>query len=245
MSGCAARVPALPTGTGEPIADAQALFDTLTAPCRDVRTLTADIALSGRTTAGRLRGRVQVGFRAPDSLRLEGLPPFGAPIFVLAAGVSEPVLLLPRDDRVHTGTPTRALVEAVSGLALDAAAMRAVVAGCVTTETRVTTATRYRGQQDVVRAADGTTLLAREGRIVVGIRDALRIDYVTFVGTFPSQVRITSATGAAPIDATLRIRDIETNRELDDSAFQVAIPAEARPISLDELRRLGPLGEAP
>lgn len=242
---CAARVPSLPTGPGDAIADAQRVLDTLTASCGAVRTLTADLALSGRTGAGRLRGRVQAGFRAPDAMRLEGLPPFGSPVFVLAAGAGETTLLLPRDDRVHTGTPARELVEALSGLALDAAALRAMLTGCVTTQGAARDGARYSDRRIVLHTADGATLLARDGRIMGGVRDGLRVDYQAFAGTFPSVVRVTSAGGGSSIDVTMRVSALETNRELDDAAFRVIVPPEARPLSLDEVRRLGPLGGAP
>jgi hypothetical protein len=243
--GCAARMPSWPTGPPQPVADAQSVLDTLTAACRAVRTLTADLALSGHSGTGRLRGRVQAGFRAPDDMRLEGLAPFGPPVFVLASTAAATTLLLPRDDRVHTGTPARQLVEALSGLALDGAALRAVLTGCVSTQTTALDAMRFTDGRMIVRAADDATLLAQDGRIVGGNRDGLRVDYQAFVGDFPSVLRVTSAGGGGTIDATIRLSSIETNRELGDEAFQVAVSVEAQPLTLEQVRRLGPLGGAP
>lgn len=244
-AGCAARVPVWPTGPAQPVADAQRVLDSLTVACRAVRTLTADLALSGRSGAGRLRGRVQAGFRAPDDMRLEGLAPFGPPVFVLASTAAATTLLLPRDDRVHTGTPARALVEALSGLAFDGAALRAVLTGCVSTQTTALDAVQFADGRLLVRAADNATLLARDGRIVGGSRDGLRVDYEAFIGDFPSVLRVTSAGGRGAIDASIRVSGIETNRELADEAFQVAVPAEAQPLTLEQVTRLGPLGGAP
>ncbi len=177
-------------------------------------------------------------------MRLEGQPPFGPPVFVLASSASGTTLLLPREDRVHTGTPARQLVEALSGLAFDGAALRAVLTGCVTTENTALDALRYADGRVVVRAADEATLLVRDGRVVGGSRDGLRVDYEAFVGDFPSVLRVTSAAGGGTIDATMRVSGIETNRELGDEAFQVAVPVEAQPLTLEQVRRLGPLGGA-
>lgn len=242
--GCAARLPALPTGPGEPLPDAQAQLDTLTKACRGVRTLTADLALSGRTQGGRVRGRLQAGFRAPDAMRLEGLPPFGPPVFILASLGTETTLLLPREDRFHSGTPARQLVEAMSGLALDAAALQSLVTGCVTLDARARDAARFSGGRVTVHTSDGTLLVARDGRVIGGVREGLRVDYTAFVGEFPSVVRVTSE-GGGTIDLTLRVTGIETNRELGDDAFRVRVPEGARAMALDEVRRLGPLGDRP
>ena len=46
--------------------------------------MTADLRLSGRIDGERVRGTLQVGVTR-DAMRLEGLAPFGAPVFVLAA----------------------------------------------------------------------------------------------------------------------------------------------------------------
>lgn len=243
-AGCAARMPSWPTGPAQPVADAQRVLDSLTVACRAVRTLTADLALSGRSGAGRLRGRVQAGFRAPDDMRLEGVPPFGPPVFVLASTSAATTLLLPRDDRVHTGTPARQLVEALSGLAFDGAALRAVLTGCVSTQTTAIDAVRFPDGRLIVRAADAAMLLVRDGRIIGGNRDGLRVDYEAFVGDFPSMLRVTSAAGGGTIDAAIRVSSIETNREIGDEAFQVVVPDEAQPLTLEQVRRLGPLGGA-
>jgi hypothetical protein len=43
-------------------------------------------------------------------------------------------------------------------------------------------------------------------------------------------------------DLTLRLSDVETNVTLDPRTFEVDLPAHPIPMTLDELRRAGPLG---
>jgi outer membrane lipoprotein-sorting protein len=48
--------------------------------------------------------------------------------------------------------------------------------------------------------------------------------------------------GRATADLTLRLSDVDINTTLDPKTFDVDLPARAVPITLDELRRAGPLG---
>src|SRR5687767_3361512 len=84
-SGCAARRIPIPTDPGSPLPDFAQVHAQLSAACSGVRTMTAELSLSGRAGSQTLRGRVVAGFERPDSMRLEGLAPFGAPVFILAA----------------------------------------------------------------------------------------------------------------------------------------------------------------
>ena len=53
-----------------------------------------------------------------------------------------------------------------------------------------------------------------------------------------------TATGpnANGTDLTLRLSQLEINMPLDAAVFEVEVPADATPLTLDELRRAGPLG---
>ena len=68
--------------------------------CRAIRTLTAEVAVSGSAGGHRLRGRLSVGVAAPASVRLEAVAPFGAPLFFFVATDNDATLLLSQDDRV-------------------------------------------------------------------------------------------------------------------------------------------------
>ena len=116
---CAAPRLRLPEGSGRPLADISPVLAEATAACSAVRSLTAEIALSGRAGAQRIRGRVIAGLDRGGNLRLEAPAPFGAPVFVLVARDGAATLLLPRERRVLEGEPPAAVVEALTGLALD------------------------------------------------------------------------------------------------------------------------------
>jgi len=44
------------------------------------------------------------------------------------------------------------------------------------------------------------------------------------------------------VDLTVGLSQIETNKDLEDAAFNVNVPSDAEAITLDELRESGPLG---
>ena len=60
----------------------------------------------------------------------------------------------------------------------------------------------------------------------------------------PSTVRIRAiqGTAAGSADLTLRLSQVDINVPLDPRAFEAEIPADAAPLTLEELRRAGPLG---
>src|SRR6476646_11200910 len=103
----------------------------LSAACAGVRTLTAEIALSGRAGRQKLRGRVIAGFARPASMRLEGVAPFGPPGFILVSRGGDATLLLPREERVVTGASPEDVLGALTGVALAPADLHAVLTGCV------------------------------------------------------------------------------------------------------------------
>ena len=80
LSACAARTPPRPVGA--PAADPTAIdaFTKATAACRGFRSLTGELALSGRAAGERIRGRVIAGLESGGSVRLEGVAPFGPPV---------------------------------------------------------------------------------------------------------------------------------------------------------------------
>jgi hypothetical protein len=70
------------------------------------------------------------------------------------------------------------------------------------------------------------------------------VRYTDFAGARPSTIRLRTSSGS-PQDATdlmIRLSQVDINQTLGDEAFQVEIPADAKPLTLEELRRSGPLG---
>ena len=244
-SGCAASRFEAPAGPGAPLADAAAAWQQASASCAGVRTLTAELGLSGRAAGTRLRGRIQAGFESPGRIRLEGVAPFGQPIFILAADASRATLLLPRDERVVTAGSAAEILEALAGVRLEADTLRAVLAGCVMTGTPSSGA-EY---GDVARFtfADGEVFARRTSggwRIVAGYAPPFLVEYLGEAGTWPRRVRISrDLAGRNGVELTIDVSQLETNTQLPAAAFTIDIPPGAAPMTIDELRQAGPLGD--
>jgi len=237
----------LPSGTGQPRADYEPIFGAATASCRDVRTLTADLSLSGSAGRQRLRGHVIAGF-APGALRLEGVAPFGGPVFILVAENGQGTLLLPRDHRVLQSAPPADILDALAGVALSPDDLLAALTGCVKAGAAPIAARAYGTDWIVVDLKDGgRAILHRTGadwQLVAGLFGGLEIDYGSRLGGLPQMVRIHSADpGQAPrVAIELRLQSFDINAAIARDAFSVAVPPGTSPITLDELRRAGPLG---
>jgi hypothetical protein len=81
-------------------------------------------------------------------------------------------------------------------------------------------------------------------RLVASVRPPLEVRYADFVSGRPTTVRLRRASAAADtaVDLTLRLSQVDLNIPLGAEVFQVEIPEDATPLTLDELRRAGPLG---
>lgn len=236
--------PSLPTGAGTPFPGFDSAYQQATLECAGVRTITAELALSGKAGDTRLRGRINAGFSAPDDMVLEGLAPFGKPAFVLAARGADATLVLPRDERVLRGATPSAIVEALAGVALTPAELRTAVSGCGLSVSSAPAAGRSYGSESAAAdSAVGTLYLRRvEGRwrLSAVVRDGLTIQYADFSAGRASTVFLRTAVA----DLALRLSQTEINVPLDPRVFDIDVPANAVPLTIEELRRAGPLGDA-
>lgn len=254
---CTAPLMKLPAGPGAPIsaADAAAL---LADACRGVRALTAEIGVGGSAGGRRMRGRLLAGVAAPDSARLEAVAPFGQPIFIFTAVGDKATLLLPRDGRVLKEAPPGEVLDAVAGVPLDAADLFTILSGCVPAGSVVeSVALGDLWRKVVVRS--GRSLYdaylhrgsaTQPWRLVAIVRDSesdvsLNVEYRDNRDNRPRSIRLSGggsqSEGSVPFDITLTLSQVETNMTLDSQAFTIQIPADADPITLEELRRSGPL----
>lgn len=244
---CAPKKPVLPTGAGTPTQEFQAPFEQATADCGQVKTLTAALNLSGRAGRTKLRGRIDAGFAAPSDIRLEGVAPFGKPVFVLVSRQERATLVLPRDERVLRDAPAASIVEALAGVPLGPAELRSIVAGCGLAMTSPGAGRTYEGGWIAVDAGETTGYLRQvEGRwrVAGATRGAITVSYADFVGGRAQTVRVQTApaAGGAVADLTLRISQLEINVPLEGAVFEYDVPKGWAPLTLDELRRAGPLG---
>ena len=235
--------PALPTGAGTPFPGFDSAYQQATLECAGVRTITAELALSGKAGDTKLRGRINAGFSTPDDMVLEGLAPFGKPAFVLSARGADATLVLPRDERVLRGAAPSAIVEALAGVALTPAELRTAVAGCGLGVPPTPAAGRSYGNDSAAADSGAGTLYLRriEGRwrLSAVVRDGLTIQYADFSAGRASTVFVRTAVA----DLVLRLSQTEINVPLDPRVFDIDVPANAVPLTIEELRRAGPLGD--
>jgi outer membrane lipoprotein-sorting protein len=251
LAGCAKPHITLPTDPGSPLPDFKTIHMQLSATCAGVRTLTAEMGLSGRAGRQRLRGRVVAGFARPASMRLEGVAPFGPPAFILVARGENATLLLPRDNRVLRGAKPEEILGALAGVALGPADLQAILTGCVVPAPQATDARQHSNGWASIDLAGGAALYLEPQRgnasspwqIRAARRARWQIEYPAWSGGFPQSVRLQSDQPQLMVDLTLGLSQIETNKDLEDAAFTVNVPRDADPITLDELRDSGPLGQ--
>ena len=197
-----------------------------------------------------------MGVARPDRLRIEAVAPFGAPVFIIAADGPATTLVMPREHAFITGHPVERLLEALVQLPLSADDLAAVTLACPS-------AAVEDGQSR--RHADGTLSAADAAGVLTFARVTPR-ERVTGM-LFPASatrerqvavvypeaadasrrvIEIAVGQPSAPL-AQLRftLSDVETGVALGAAAFQVAIPAGARELTLDDLRRMGPIAATP
>jgi len=251
-SSCGVPLMKLPQGPGAPASDAADALNQATSECRTVRTLTAEVAASGKAGGNRFRGRLSTGVAAPASARIEAVAPFGPPVFIFVATGEDATLLLPRDERVlEHGRPGEVLA-AVAGVPLTAADLFGTLTGCAPAVAAEGTA---RGQNWRVIADSGEAAevylhreaLTQPWRVAAVIRRpagaaAWRAEYRDHQNGVPRTIRLASlnAPDRAAFDLTLRLSQVETNVPLEAPVFRVEVPRSASPITLDELRNARP-----
>ena len=244
-TGCAPRLLSLPTDPGNPLADFERIHQQATSACSGVRTLTAELALSGRAGGRALHGRAIAGFARPDSLRLEGVAPLGPPAFILAGRGDAATLLLPRENRVLRGARAADILGALTGVALAPEDLQGVLTGCVASIPGATGGRLHQnGWASIDLPGDATLFLKRIDagwQPRAARRPGWRIDYPQWQGAFPHTVRLRSADPMVDVDFTAAVSQLETSVAIDPAAFTVTVPADALPLTIAELRNAGPL----
>jgi outer membrane biogenesis lipoprotein LolB len=247
LTACAARPPARPAAPGVPHPPAAELFAAATTQCAGLTTVTAALRLSGKAGSERLRGTLLTGLAAPESVRFEAVAPFGQPFFILAGHGGRATLLLPREDMVLADALVPDVLERLTGLRLGPEDLRMLLTGCLALPASPRDGRLYdRDWQSVVVGANTTAYLrAIDGRARVVAADdgEWRVDYAQYQNDWPRQVRIRSVTG--DVDMTAALEDVSINTDIDRRAFDVTVPPDAAPITLDHLRSVVPLRAPP
>ena len=251
---CAPRAIPLPGGAGTPATDAADVLASATRACRAVSTISAEIGVSGSAGGRRLRVRLLAGLGAPSNLRLEAVAPFGQPVFILVARDEDATLFLPRDGRVLEHGRPGEVIDALAGVPLDPASLRIALTGC-TAQTSAGDATQFGDDWRRIPDGDGDVYFHRENRtapwrVVAAVHRAAgggtwRAEYRDFLrgasaDGLPGTVRLSGGDGKG-FDLRLSLSQIEINAPFGADVFTVKVPAGTRAITLDELRRSGPL----
>jgi outer membrane lipoprotein-sorting protein len=249
VTGCVGRSVTLPTGDGAPFSDYATAWQDATRGCRDVRTLSAELSISGRAGKQRLRGHVLAGLAAPDRIRLEAAAPFGPPIFILVADGTKTTLLLPRENRVLRGEAPAAILDALVGLELGPSDLLAIFSGCVTQDARAAGGRLFPSDWARIDLSGGAAAYLQRDRptgwfVRAAAREALTISYDPGGRGTPAAVRlIADGSRGSASDLRIDLSQVAVNPQLGPEVFSVRVPADATPISLKELRETGPLGE--
>ncbi len=251
---CGASRMTLPAGPGAPASDAREALVEATNACRAIASIVAEASVSGSAGGRRLRARLSLGLQSPASARLEAIGPFARPLFILAARGDSATLLLNDDNRLLKGAPPADVLEALTGVPLDAADLRDALTGCPSLDALAGEARQLGDEWRTVQDGSRTVYLRRNPReapwraVAIVHRPAdrpeWRAEYRDFVEGLPRTIRFIS-TDPDRFDLRLTLADLELNTPLPADAFEVRIPATAQPITLDELRRAGPLRDEP
>jgi len=241
-SGCAASLGSRPATAGTEAPVALLDFRRVTRACTGVRTMTAELALSGRAGRERVRGRVVAGLAADGQARLEGLAPFGPPLFILTAQANLAALVLPRERRILEGASMGAVLERLTGLPLSADELRLALLGCLGADAPAT-GFEWTGGWRAVETQEGQTawLARRDGawRVVGVDAGAWRVDYGDWLNEVPRRARVQTRDGI--VDLRVDVRQLSLNVPIPPEAFQVVRPPEASPLRLDDLASVAPL----
>jgi outer membrane biogenesis lipoprotein LolB len=245
LTACAKPRLNLPGDPGVPLTDFQQVHASVSMACAGVRTMTAELGLSGRACQQKLRGRVVAGFERPASMRLEGVAPFGAPAFILAARGGTAVLWLPRDGQVVRGATAEAMLGALTGVTLAPSDLQAILTGCVVAEPKATAGRVHANGWASIDLDGGATLFLQRSGNAWAVRAARRsgwqIEYPAWQGSFPAATRLQSLDTAAQVDLTATVSQLEINIDIDAAAFTLTVPADAGTMTIDDLRAAGPL----
>ena len=240
----------LPSGAGTLFPEFAQAYAEAASACVNVHSASASITLSGRAGGTKLGARIDTGLAEPARIRLEGFPRIhfgGKPFFVLVAREADATLLLTARQPQVLRAPPSAIIEALAGVALDPAELRALVAGCGLGSVQPSAGRTFSHGWAALDAPGSTVFLRRIGtrwRIAAARRGTLTIEYAGLTSNSASAIRLRTAAGpgVVPADLTLRLSQVEINPPLEDAVFDVQVPPGAVPIALDELRRAGPLG---
>jgi len=249
---CGAPLMKLPSAPGAPAPDAADALNQATLACRPISSITAEVGITGSIRGQRLRARLIAGLAAPASARLEAFA-LSQQVFIFTSRGNDATLLLPREGRVLEHGQPGEVLEAVTGLPLDASGLRLTLTGCAASGANAAFGRQIGDDWRVVDDQFGDLYLRRESRagpwrLVAAVhreagRPEWRAEYGNFQNGLPHAIRLAS-TDTRRFDLRLALSQVDINVPLEAAAFEVKIPAATRPMTIAELRNSGPLSDA-
>lgn len=242
-TGCAARVFTPPSGPAEPFPEAAQVWEQATTRCLGAQRYVAQLRVQGwvGSTDQRIAQTINGAVTRTDDIYLE-LRMLGSTAFQMAGEAGQATFVLPRDSRVLRA-PTRDVVEAMTGLRWGSRELLDVLTGCVATPDGPVTGARS-GPYLGLTVSPSTTVWLRERDGAWRVHAARIADWVVeynmYQGGWPSDVRVTS-TGTTPLDLRFTVSQVQVNVDLEPDTFKLTVPSHYLPMTLEELRSIGPL----
>jgi hypothetical protein len=242
-TGCATRVFTPPAGPAEPFPDAPRVWEDVTTRCRDAQRYVAEMRVQGWAGARdqRIANTLHGAVTRTDDIYLE-MYMFSTLAFQMAGVGGQSTFVLPRDARVLRDS-TRNIVSALIGLSWGGRELLDVLSGCVAAPAGPVTGERIGSALRVVLSPTAEAWLRQRGgrwQVVAARVEGWLVEYRTYDATWPSHVRIT-ANGATPLDLQFSVSQVRVNVPLPATTFSVTVPDHFLPMTLDELRSIGPM----
>ena len=238
-SGCAVHGFKPPAGASVPAPDGIAIWQQATSACRSATTFSAQLHVSGKASGQRVRGTIDGAVTAKDQIYLRANAPFGQTAFRLAGTADRATLLLPSENRFVEARAAE-IVDALTGLAWGPRDLLDVLTGCVVRADTSAEAARI-GDHLRVKTQSGELFLQKsrgDWQVEGGVVANLAIGYGRRADGWPSDVVITSQQGASrEVALKVAVEQVST-APLPDATFVLAVPPDAAPMSMDELRAM-------
>jgi hypothetical protein len=233
-----------PAGPGDPAPDAAAAWNDATAACRNVRTYSAIVTLSGNLRGARVPSITVVTALTADGDAHLQAHASGRQIFLLAGRADRASLWLREEHRV-VSAPLEDIVRNLADLALGGDDLLAILTGCAVRTFDVVEARRF-GTLLAVETAAGRVFVEQvEGawRARGAVVNGLIVDYRSRQGPMPTDVVVgTGAQGADRVTFRFRPEQVALDDTLPPQLFTLPDGASsAAPMTLQELRESGPL----
>jgi len=242
-AGCASRAFIRPAGPGLPAPEAAAAWEDISRTCRSLSGVQAALGLTGRIGDQRIPGLAgatlyaavssngAVGLEARVSSQL---------VFRIGGTADRATLFLPADNRVVIA-PAGDIVDALVGVRVTPERLLALLGGCMTRSDVVTRAARH-GALLEIATADATVFLEQHDGswgVRAAAADGLAMEYRRSGDRIRDIVLDSTPGSRSEVSLVLRIKQVDLAPTLAPAMFAVAVPDDARSMTLEELRTSG------